>query len=1042
MHKAKLKALERQVSSKFIVKASISVFTGNETRSNREQINQNTVAASYLNAGNDVTVSAGNDLLISGSDINAGRNLDLSAVNNATINASQEQLDSETKSSFTRDGLTVTANHNIGQAVDALSNIGKGDNAISNASEVMRAMDAMNNVAPSGSAFLGQTTTSDKQQTQQTTARGSNLSAGGDVTVDAGNTTNINATNVNAGRDIRITGKDVLIDDAQNTQTTNTMHDSQQVGVTLQATQGNASLTAGFSKAESDLEQVAVTTTGSTFTAGQDIDIHAINDLSITGSDLTAERNIRLHGENDVTVQAGQGYTTSQLDEEHLSAGAGINFGSNGIGFTAYVGAGENDLDREYINHRNSHINAKENLTVISGNDTTISGANLLASNLDMDVGNNLHAESLQDTGSVDGKRWDASGSITVGAGVSGGASVGYGETDGSRAWVTEQTSLIGTESVNIKVGNHTQVDGAVIANIKDDGTDGGNLNLDTRTLGFSDLQDHDKEESNYLSIGFSTGGNPGANANTGASPDSEDSSWKVEGSHYELDREQINRATIGQGNVTVREDAESGNDSTSGLNRDAQLAQEITKDKERDIDVYVSSTAIDSAKGLVASGDENTLNQWKDNVTSVVDPDAYQHMLNNVEQLNNPAAITEAWNNLVSDMASSMGLTPPEISAEEFEQQINLPEINPSLPGSLSPQQRQPTEQELLLLAGIKALRDQAMQEGSTGMYGSIDWDNVIANAWNMELGGPIAALHDLNEQIRDIKMNELSNIQFLREEVRNLNAIAANFDSTVGMAANISTLGSAAYRVGTVLSDSLSPATREAKELLNNARSWLNQGDEAVDAGRTANNAGNDAVVPVHNSNLAHVDSEFGPLPPNATVSSRADFNNYISETGITFKEGWSADRVYDEIINIPHGSRPDPSTYLSDTQIQAHLSTFDEGAVRFASREKVEKYGTAGNSEAFVLPKKEFDRVVKDSNGDLRAVEIKLGLPKGYLGDGDTMAVYIKPEDIKNIRIPSGNEGGANNQWVAGGYTNGGVPEAVVDLSKTPFTEILIK
>src|SRR5690606_1474704 len=427
----------------------ISVFAGNETHSNREQLNQNTVAGSVLNAGNNVTVNAGNDLLVSGSDVNAGRNLNLTAVNNATINASEEQLGSETKSSFTRDGLTVTANHNIGQAIDAISNIGKGDNAISNASEVMRAMDAMNNVAPSGSAFLGQTTTSDKQQTQQARARGSNLSAGGNVIVDAGNTPDINATNVTAGRDIGIYGKDVRIDDAQNTQTINTMHDSQQVGVTLQATQGNASLTAGFSKAESDLEQVAVTTTGSSFTAERDINIHATNDLSITGSDLTANRNIHLQGDNDVTIQAGQGYTTSQLDEEHMSAGAGINFGSNGIGFTAYVGAGENDLDRDSVNHRNSHVTAGRTLTVVGGNDTTISGANLQAKHLDIEAGNNLHAESLQDTGSVDGKRWDASGSITVGAGVSGGASVGYGETDGSRAWVTEQTSLIGTESVN-----------------------------------------------------------------------------------------------------------------------------------------------------------------------------------------------------------------------------------------------------------------------------------------------------------------------------------------------------------------------------------------------------------------------------------------------------------------------------------------------------------------------------------------------------------------------------------------------------------------
>jgi len=39
------------------------------------------------------------------------------------------------------------------------------------------------------------------------------------------------------------------------------------------------------------------------------------------------------------------------------------------------------------------------------------------------------------------------------------------------------------------------------------------------------------------------------------------------------------------------------------------------------------------------------------------------------------------------------------------------------------------------------------------------------------------------------------------------------------------------------------------------------------------------------------------------------------------------------------------------------------------------------------------------------------------------------------MKNIRIPSGNEAGANNQWVPGGYTNGGVPEAVMDFSHKP-------
>src|SRR5690606_34898925 len=225
----------------------------------------------------------------------------------------------------------------------------------------------------------------------------------------------------------------------------------------------------------------------------------------------------------------------------------------------------------------------------------------------------------------------------------SGGASVRYGETDGSRPWVAEQTSMMGTEAVNIRVGNHTQVDAPLIANRKDDGTDGGKLNLDSRTLGFSDLQDHDKEESNCLSIGFSTGGNPGANANTGAGQDDAGSSWKVEGSHYKLDREQTTRATIGQGNVTVRDDEQTGNDSTANLNRDTELAQEVTKDKERNVDLYVSSTAIDSAKGLAASGDENTLNQWKDNVTSVADPDAWKSIAHNAQQTASTDALSQS---------------------------------------------------------------------------------------------------------------------------------------------------------------------------------------------------------------------------------------------------------------------------------------------------------------------------------------------------------------------------------------------------------------
>ena len=44
--------------------------------------------------------------------------------------------------------------------------------------------------------------------------------------------------------------------------------------------------------------------------------------------------------------------------------------------------------------------------------------------------------------------------------------------------------------------------------------------------------------------------------------------------------------------------------------------------------------------------------------------------------------------------------------------------------------------------------------------------------------------------------------------------------------------------------------------------------------------------------------------------------------------------------------------------------------------------------------------------------------------------------------NIRVPSGNKATANDLWIPGGYTSGGVPEAITDtipLDRTHVTRI---
>ncbi len=85
---------------------------------------------------------------------------------------------------------------------------------------------------------------------------------------------------------------------------------------------------------------------------------------------------------------------------------------------------------------------------------------------------------------------------------------------------------------------------------------------------------------------------------------------WSVSGLDYQKDREQIVRATVGAGEIVVRKDAETGADSTAGLNRDVNKAYEITKDEESRTDLYASSSSL----GAVASP-KKAYEQWKKSV-------------------------------------------------------------------------------------------------------------------------------------------------------------------------------------------------------------------------------------------------------------------------------------------------------------------------------------------------------------------------------------------------------------------------------------------
>ena len=156
---------------------------------------------------------------------------------------------------------------------------------------------------------------------------------------------------------------------------------------------------------------------------------------------------------------------------------------------------------------------------------------------------------------------------------------MGDGQGSSRGQWVTEQTAFLARNKLDAYVENHTQIDGAVLNSAS------GDLKLDTGTLGFSDITDYDKATQMSGQVGLTT---PGAG---GKMP-----GVTLQGSYASHDTEQKTRATIGEGEIVIRDEKKQQEIEKAGktqelasINRDVTKAQEITKDERAGVKVYAS---------------------------------------------------------------------------------------------------------------------------------------------------------------------------------------------------------------------------------------------------------------------------------------------------------------------------------------------------------------------------------------------------------------------------------------------------------------------
>ena len=614
---------------------SFASFYGTEGK--KEQSAGSTSKGSALAAGQDITLTASRDAAIVGSSLSAGNNVTINAGRDANIlggastsSHSKEKFASGfgvegilglDKTSFfmgyqeTAKGNAKANTQNTASQITANNDItvNAGQNVNMAGSRLAAAQD-LNMAAGKDINLLQATDTASASAYEKT------LRAGLSLTLEQNLTSNAQQVYQNAKTAVEASG---LLDSAQSG-----FKAVNGVSQTLTNSSASASLTLGVNASQSSSESHATTAVPTELAAGQDMNLTAGQDLTMQGTQAQAGKDMTLVAGRDLNIHAA--VSTADSDSQNSSWGASVGLkatvSKNGPDFSlsadGQLGMGWSDNEGTF--YHNAKVTAGEKLTTVSGQDTTVAGGNLTGKDVDMTVGRNLTVASKQDTGEGSSGQFTVSAGATVGYGADlklpglsnavdaaksttpkAGLTVGNGSAE--KRWVTEQSSILGTDSVTIRTEKNTHVAGAIIAALND------NLKLDTGTLSYANL--HGVDNSSNTSWGVNWVNQFKWNEKNGQSEDvgkedgsatlnpqknSESNDGKIEiphfawvdgilngqdalqsgwkkvkeklmfspgaYSHQSTEKTQIAYATIGKGEIIVRDNP---GQSLGGLNRD-----------------------------------------------------------------------------------------------------------------------------------------------------------------------------------------------------------------------------------------------------------------------------------------------------------------------------------------------------------------------------------------------------------------------------------------------------------------------------------------
>ncbi|MBW9805141.1 hemagglutinin repeat-containing protein, partial [Escherichia coli] len=353
------------------------------------------------------------------------------------------------------------------------------------------------------------------------------------------------------------------------------------------ATGVSLSLTTQKSKSQQHSESDTVS--GSTLNAGNNLSVVATGknrgdnrgDIVIAGSQLKAGGNTSLDAANDILLSGAANTQKTTGRNSSSGGGVGVSIGAgNGAGISVFAGvnAAKGSEKGNGTEWTETTTDSGKTVTINSGRDTVLNGAQVNGNRIIADVGHDLLISSQQDTSKYDSKQTSvaAGGSFTFGSMTGSGYIAASRDKMKSRFdSVAEQTGMFaGDGGFDITVGRHTQLDGAVIASTATPDKN----HLDTGTLGFSDLHNEADYKVSHSGISLSGGGSFGDKFQ-GNMP-----GGMISAGGHSGHAEGTTQAAVADGTITIR-DRDNQKQNLANLSRDPAHANDSISpifDKEK----------------------------------------------------------------------------------------------------------------------------------------------------------------------------------------------------------------------------------------------------------------------------------------------------------------------------------------------------------------------------------------------------------------------------------------------------------------------------